>query len=165
MASVAVIDIGSNSIKVLIATRDAAGQVAELKSRTIDARISAGIIKAEPKRVRAGHPKHEWVGLHISSAAIVNDESATCSDPIPDIRQTGLEGGGQRGIIGGFVQEQDAQVRQALRSDVRNFKRNIAGRGDGSERAVGDWVKVREVADGGRSAHGQQQLDVASEPQ
>lgn len=47
--SVAVIDIGSNSIKVLVAARDAAGHVTELKSRAIDARISAGISKAEPK--------------------------------------------------------------------------------------------------------------------
>jgi exopolyphosphatase/guanosine-5'-triphosphate,3'-diphosphate pyrophosphatase len=49
MASVAVIDIGSNSIKVLVATRDAAGRITALKSRTIDARISAGISKAEPR--------------------------------------------------------------------------------------------------------------------
>jgi exopolyphosphatase/guanosine-5'-triphosphate,3'-diphosphate pyrophosphatase len=47
--AVAVIDIGSNSIKVLVATRDAAGNVAELKSRTIDARISAGISQADPR--------------------------------------------------------------------------------------------------------------------
>ncbi|HEY0863579.1 MAG TPA: phosphatase [Lacunisphaera sp.] len=47
--SVAVIDIGSNSIKVLIAARDAAGNVASLHSRTIDARISAGISSADPQ--------------------------------------------------------------------------------------------------------------------
>ncbi len=46
--SVAVIDIGSNSIKVLVAVRDATGTVRELASRTIDARISAGISKSEP---------------------------------------------------------------------------------------------------------------------
>ena len=46
---VAVIDIGSNSIKVLVAARDAAGQVQELKSKTLEARISAGISKAEPR--------------------------------------------------------------------------------------------------------------------
>lgn len=44
--SVAVIDIGSNSIKVLVATRGADGSVVPLKARTIDARISAGISKA-----------------------------------------------------------------------------------------------------------------------
>lgn len=45
---VAVIDIGSNSIKVLVAVRDAAGRLQALKSRTIDARISAGISKDRP---------------------------------------------------------------------------------------------------------------------
>ena len=47
--SVAVIDIGSNSIKVLVAARDASGIVTALKTRTIDARISAGISQAEPR--------------------------------------------------------------------------------------------------------------------
>lgn len=45
---VAVIDIGSNSIKLLVATRDARGEVAPLHTRTIDARIGAGISRAEP---------------------------------------------------------------------------------------------------------------------
>lgn len=49
MTSVAVIDIGSNSIKVLVAARDAAGAVTQLASRTIDARISAGLGKTEPR--------------------------------------------------------------------------------------------------------------------
>jgi exopolyphosphatase/guanosine-5'-triphosphate,3'-diphosphate pyrophosphatase len=52
--SVAVIDIGSNSIKVLVAARDASGVITALKSRTIDARISAGISKAEPKLSEKG---------------------------------------------------------------------------------------------------------------
>ncbi len=47
--AVAVIDIGSNSIKVLVATRDPAGGVTALMSRTIDARISAGISSAAPR--------------------------------------------------------------------------------------------------------------------
>ena len=42
---VAVIDIGSNSIKVLVAARDESGRLHALKSKTIDARISAGISK------------------------------------------------------------------------------------------------------------------------
>jgi exopolyphosphatase/guanosine-5'-triphosphate,3'-diphosphate pyrophosphatase len=52
--SVAVIDIGSNSIKVLVAERDAAGLVRSLKSKTIDARISAGISKADPQLSEEG---------------------------------------------------------------------------------------------------------------
>ena len=46
---VAVIDIGSNSIKVLVATRRDDGVIEALKTQTIDARISAGISQAEPR--------------------------------------------------------------------------------------------------------------------
>lgn len=51
---VAVIDIGSNSIKVLVAYRDETGQVQALKSKTLDARISAGISKDKPVLSEAG---------------------------------------------------------------------------------------------------------------
>lgn len=51
---VAVIDIGSNSIKVLVAARDAAGALQSLKYRTIDARISAGISQAAPRLSEEG---------------------------------------------------------------------------------------------------------------
>ena len=46
---VAVIDIGSNSIKILVARREADGSLVSLKGRTIDARISTGISKAKPR--------------------------------------------------------------------------------------------------------------------
>jgi exopolyphosphatase/guanosine-5'-triphosphate,3'-diphosphate pyrophosphatase len=46
---VAVIDIGSNSIKVLVAARGGAEDVIPLRIRTIDARISAGISKTLPR--------------------------------------------------------------------------------------------------------------------
>ncbi len=46
---VTVIDIGSNSIKVLVATRTADGRITPLKVRTLDARISAGISQSEPR--------------------------------------------------------------------------------------------------------------------
>ena len=49
MVSVAVIDIGSNSIKILVATRNADGSVQAQKFRTIDARISTGISHAAPR--------------------------------------------------------------------------------------------------------------------
>ena len=45
----AVIDIGSNSIKVLVATKRDDGRIEALKTHTIDARISAGISQAEPR--------------------------------------------------------------------------------------------------------------------
>ena len=48
-ASVAVIDIGSNSIKLLIAARGADGGIVPVKIRTIDARISAGISGPVPR--------------------------------------------------------------------------------------------------------------------
>ena len=47
--TVAVIDIGSNSIKLLVARRGLQGNVESVKARTLDARISAGISGAEPK--------------------------------------------------------------------------------------------------------------------
>jgi exopolyphosphatase/guanosine-5'-triphosphate,3'-diphosphate pyrophosphatase len=47
--TVAVIDIGSNSIKSLVASRDAGGGIVALKSETIDARISAGIGQMRPR--------------------------------------------------------------------------------------------------------------------
>lgn len=47
--SVAVIDIGSNSIKSLVARRGPDGQIAQVRARTLDARISAGISKDKPQ--------------------------------------------------------------------------------------------------------------------
>lgn len=52
--AVAVIDIGSNSIKSLVATRAGAEGVVEVASHTIEARISAGISQAEPQLSDAG---------------------------------------------------------------------------------------------------------------
>ncbi len=45
----AIIDIGSNSIKVLVARRAPGGALQVLKIRTVDARISAGISRSEPR--------------------------------------------------------------------------------------------------------------------
>ena len=47
--SVAVIDIGSNSIKVLVATRSPDGHLQAAVMKTLDARISAGISRVEPR--------------------------------------------------------------------------------------------------------------------
>jgi exopolyphosphatase/guanosine-5'-triphosphate,3'-diphosphate pyrophosphatase len=47
--SVAVIDIGSNSIKILVAQRTSEGKLISQFYKTLDARISAGISKAEPR--------------------------------------------------------------------------------------------------------------------
>lgn len=47
--AVAIIDIGSNSIKVLVAAHNSAGKLEALKTKTLDVRISAGISKAKPE--------------------------------------------------------------------------------------------------------------------
>jgi len=52
--SAAVIDIGSNSIKLLVAARPERGPLVALKSRTLDARISAGISQTPPRLAEAG---------------------------------------------------------------------------------------------------------------
>lgn len=46
---VAVVDIGSNSIKILVANRDETGRIQALLTKTIDARISAGISREKPE--------------------------------------------------------------------------------------------------------------------
>jgi exopolyphosphatase/guanosine-5'-triphosphate,3'-diphosphate pyrophosphatase len=53
-ASVAVIDIGSNSIKVLVAARADKGALAALRYRTIDARISSGLGRQRPRLSEEG---------------------------------------------------------------------------------------------------------------
>lgn len=53
-ATVAVVDIGSNSIKVLVARRAADGRVEQLKNKTLDCRISAGISAAKPRLAEDG---------------------------------------------------------------------------------------------------------------
>ncbi|HSI07014.1 MAG: Ppx/GppA phosphatase family protein [Rariglobus sp.] len=50
----AVIDIGSNSIKILVATREADGRIVALKTQTLEARISAGISQAVPRLSEEG---------------------------------------------------------------------------------------------------------------
>lgn len=52
--SVAVIDIGSNSIKLLVASPAPGGGVTIVSTCTLDARISAGISQAEPRLSEAG---------------------------------------------------------------------------------------------------------------
>lgn len=52
--TVAVLDIGSNSIKSLVATRVGTEGVEQIATETIEARISAGISHAEPQLSEAG---------------------------------------------------------------------------------------------------------------
>ena len=54
LPSVAIIDIGSNSIKTLVARRGADGVIEPLKNKTLDARISAGLGAAQPRLSEEG---------------------------------------------------------------------------------------------------------------
>jgi exopolyphosphatase/guanosine-5'-triphosphate,3'-diphosphate pyrophosphatase len=54
MTSVAVIDIGSNSIKILVASKNDAGRPVARQIRTIEARISAGIGRENPSLAPEG---------------------------------------------------------------------------------------------------------------
>jgi len=65
---VAVIDIGSNSIKVLVAARAADGAISTLASRTIDARISAGISQKNPRLGDEGMAR----GVHAIQALLAD---------------------------------------------------------------------------------------------
>lgn len=47
--TVAVVDIGSNSIKLLVAARDGDGQVVGLRNKTLDVRIGSGLGAARPR--------------------------------------------------------------------------------------------------------------------
>lgn len=53
-APVAIIDIGSNSIKTLVARRRDDGTVEALKNKTLDARISTGLGAAQPRLTEEG---------------------------------------------------------------------------------------------------------------
>jgi len=66
--SVAVIDIGSNSIKILVAARDAKNTLHAVHYRTIDARISAGISRTEPRLSEDGMAR----GLEAISSLIAD---------------------------------------------------------------------------------------------
>ncbi len=68
--TVAIVDIGSNSIKVLVAAGSAAGGIIALATRTIDARISAGISKADPRLTEEGMARGlDAIGALLQDAA------------------------------------------------------------------------------------------------
>lgn len=68
--TVAVLDIGSNSIKVLVARRRADGGIETVLSKSLDARISAGISSTAPRLSDAGMQRgYDAVETLLKSAA------------------------------------------------------------------------------------------------
>lgn len=125
---VAVIDIGSNSIKVLVAARDDAAGLRALASRTIDARISAGISQAEPVLAEEGMAR----GL----AAI--QELLVTAAPFAPVRTILVATSAVRDARNGG--EFCAQVRAATGHEIRilsgDEEANLIGRGLTSDPAL-----------------------------
>jgi len=69
---VAVVDIGSNSIKSLVATRGDDGGLAVLQSRTIDARIGAGISRENPVLSEPG------MAAALTAVRVLASDAAAC---------------------------------------------------------------------------------------
>lgn len=128
--SVAVIDIGSNSIKVLVAARSETGVVTALKSKTIDARISAGISKAKPELSEEGMAR----GL----AAI--QELLADAAPFSPIRTVLVATSAVRDAGNGA--EFRARVKTATGHDIRiltgDEEANLIGRGLTCDPALAD---------------------------
>lgn len=104
---VAVIDIGSNSIKILVAERGSDGQLKALKYKTLDARISAGISRANPEL------SNEGIARGVSAVAeLVADAAAFRPDKIILVATSAVRDA-RNGAA--FV----AAVREATGHDVR----------------------------------------------
>ena len=89
-SSVAIIDIGSNSIKLLVATRSVDGHVTALAHRTIDARISAGISRAAPRLSEDGMSRGaEAIHALLADAGAVH---GLCAHPrMPSVDAQGVD--------------------------------------------------------------------------
>jgi exopolyphosphatase/guanosine-5'-triphosphate,3'-diphosphate pyrophosphatase len=126
--SVAVIDIGSNSIKILVAARGADGAVVAQKYRTIDARISAGISQAAPRLSEEGMTR----GLDAIRSLLA--DAAEFSPRQIVLVATSAVRDAQNGV------EFRARVRAATGHDIRilsgNEEANLIGRGLTCDRAL-----------------------------
>jgi exopolyphosphatase/guanosine-5'-triphosphate,3'-diphosphate pyrophosphatase len=127
---VAVVDIGSNSIKVLVASRDAAGRIVELQSRTIEARISAGISKSEPRLSDEGMARGLAAIQELLADAATFSPDKTILVATSAVRDAG-NGPDFR-----------AQVKAATGQDIRILRgdeeANLIGRGLTSDPALAD---------------------------
>ncbi len=128
--AVAVIDIGSNSIKVLVATRDAAGRLQARESKTIDARISAGISRNTPQLGEDGMVR----GLAAIQELLV-DAKTYSPDKVVLVATSAV-----RDAANGA--DFRARVKTATGHDLRiltgDEEANLIGRGLTSDPALGD---------------------------
>ena len=105
--SVAVIDIGSNSIKLLVAARNECGELTALKTRTVDARIGSGISQSPPRLTEAG--------MAAGLAAVL--ELMAEAAPPPPAKTILVATSAVRDAVNGA--EFITQVRKAVGHDVR----------------------------------------------
>jgi len=128
--SVSIIDIGSNSIKLLVAQRADDGYLTALKSHTIDARISAGISQIPPQLSEAG--------MAVGLAAI--ESLLALAAPLNPVRTLLVATSAVRDAINGEAFRQ--LVAQRTGHEVRvlagDEEANLIGRGLTSDPALAD---------------------------
>jgi exopolyphosphatase/guanosine-5'-triphosphate,3'-diphosphate pyrophosphatase len=128
--SVAVIDIGSNSIKVLVAARAGPGPVTALASRTIDARISAGISHLEPRLSEAGMAR----GLD-AIGELLGDAAAFAPATVVLVATSAVRDAANGAAFGGRVH---ARTGHAIRILTGEEEANYIGRGLTCDPALAD---------------------------
>lgn len=118
---VAVIDIGSNSIKLLVAARDANGRLSALRFLTIDARISAGIGQAEPRLAEASMVR----GLEAIQALLADARpfSPACTVLVATSAVRDAQNGAE------FRERVRSATGQTIRILTGNEEANLIGRG------------------------------------
>ena len=118
---VAIVDIGSNSIKVLVAERDHDQQIHPLLSKTLDSRISAGISQAQPRLSEEGMTRGLGAIRELLAAA------TTCSpDHVVLVATSAV-----RDALNGaeFRQRVQAETGHTLRILSGEEEANLIGRG------------------------------------
>lgn len=126
--SVAVIDIGSNSIKILVLRRQADGRYEQLRNKTIDCRISAGISAATPRLGDEGRKR--------GVAAI--RELLAMAEPFAPARIQLVATSAVRSAVNGdeFCREVQAATGQAVRILGGDEEANLIGLGLTSDPAL-----------------------------
>lgn len=118
---VAIIDIGSNSIKLLVAARGSDGPVTALAHRTIDARISAGISRAAPQLSAEGMAR----GLAAIESLLAD------AAPFTPVRTILVATSAVRDALNGadFLSRVRAATGHTIRILTGNEEANLIGRG------------------------------------